>query len=94
MPFTEDLTAFLDTDDFATSAVFSRTGATVDVIFDDDYKDPLGIESSGPRAVGRVADFAGVVHQDTLTLNSIAYIIIGVEPDGTGMLALRLREPS
>lgn len=94
MPFTEDLTAFLDTADFATAAVFSRTAATVNVIFDDEYKDPLGIESSGPRAIGRVADFAGVVHNDTLTINSIAYLIIGTEPDGTGMLTLKLREPS
>lgn len=94
MPFTEDLTDFLDTAEFATSAVFSRSGATVNVIFDDEYKDPLGIESSGPRAVGRVSDFANVVHQDTLTVNSIAYIITGTEPDGTGMLVLKLREPS
>lgn len=94
MPFTEDLTAFLDDDDFATAAVFSRGGATVNVIFDARYQDPLGIESAAPRAVGREADFAGIVPGDTLTLNSIAYSIRGHEPDGTGMIAIRLREPS
>lgn len=92
MPFTEDLTAFLDTADFATSAVFSRTGATVNVIFDDEYKDPLGIESSGPRAVGRVADFAGIRREDTLVINSTVYLVTNTEPDGTGMLLIKLQE--
>lgn len=94
MPFTEDLTAFLGTDDFATAGVFSRTGATVNVIFDARYQDPLGIEASGPQARGRAADFAGVIHGDTLTLNVVAYIITNTQPDGLGMLTLKLRKPA
>ena len=72
MPFTEDLTAFLDTADFATSAVFSGNGATVNVIFDKDYLDPLNMESSGPQAQGAEADFPSVVHGQTLTVNTFS----------------------
>ena len=93
MPFTEDFTAFTSTDDFATSAVFSGNGATVNVIFDKDYLDPLNMESSGPQAAGAEADFPSVVHGQTLTINSIAYSIINVQPDGTGWVVLKLRAP-
>lgn len=92
MPFTEDLTAFLDDADFATEAVFSGTAATVNVIFDDDYTGPLDVESSGPSALGRAADFVGVVHGQTLTINAVAYVIVKVEPV-KGMVRLKLREP-
>lgn len=94
MPFTEDFDAFLDLDEHATSAVFSRSGATVTVIFDADYRDPLGMESSGPMAGGKASDFTGVVQGDTLTINSVAYRITNVQPDGTGWLELKLRKPA
>ena len=94
MPFTEDFDAFLDEDEHATAAVFSRTGSTVNVIFDAAYKDPLGIESAGIMATGKVSDFTGIVPGDTLTINSVAYRISGSEPDGTGMISIRLREPA
>lgn len=94
MPFTEDFDAFLSQSDFATSAVFSRSGATVSVIFDADYQDPLGQEASTPMAEGKASDFSGVVQGDTLTINSIAYRISNVQPDGTGWISMKLRKPS
>lgn len=94
MPFTEDFDAFLNTDEHATAAVFSRSGATVNVIFDADYQDPLGVESSGPMAEGKASDFSGVIQGDTLTINSIAYRICNIQPDGTGWLTLKLRKPA
>lgn len=94
MPFTEDFTAYLDDADFATEATFSRSGLTVNVIFDADYQDPLGVESSGPMAEGKASDFASVVQGDTLTINSIAYRISNIQPDGTGWITLKLRKPA
>lgn len=94
MPFPEDFDAFLSTAEFATSAVFSRSGATVSVIFDADYQDPLGQEASTPMAEGKASDFSGVVQGDTLTINSIAYRISNVQPDGTGWLSMKLRKPA
>ena len=92
MPFTEPLADYLDTADFASSAVFSRTGSTVAVIFDAEYRDPLGQQSAGPEAQGRESDFPGAVRGDTLTINSVVYSVTTIEPDGTGMLVLKLRE--
>ena len=94
MSFTEDFDAFLSESDFAVSAVFSRSGATVSVIFDADYQDPLGQEASTPMAEGKASDFSGVVQGDTLTINSIEYRISNVQPDGTGWIALKLRKPA
>lgn len=96
MPFNPDadFTAMLDTNEHATSAVFSRSGATVYVIFDADYQDPMGQEASTPMAEGKASDFSGVVQGDTLTISSIAYRISNVQPDGTGWLSMKLRKPS
>lgn len=92
MPFTEDLSEFLSTTDFATAAVFSGNGATVNVIFDANYRDPLGIEATGPQAVGAATDFPSVVHNQTLTINSVAYKIVKVEPV-QGFVTMKLRKP-
>lgn len=93
MPFTEDLSAFFRTGDFATAATWNS--ATVNVIFDANYAEPLGnlVEGSAPIAIGRAADFVGVAHGQAITINAIAYTIRGVEPDGTGLVLLRLEKP-
>ena len=89
---TNEHNAMLDTDEFAVDAVFSRSGLTVAVIFDDDYQDPMGIEASGPMAQGKASDFTGVIHGDTLTISSVVYKITNTQPDGNGWITLRLRK--
>lgn len=54
--FTEDLTAFLATDDFAVTATYNEATA-VQVIFDAAYADPLGIAGPRPMARGLASAF-------------------------------------
>lgn len=95
MPFTEDLTAFLQTADFGTAATWSVGSATVNGIFDYEYQRELGIvDATDPQFVCREADMSTATQGQTLTVNAVVYTIIGVEPDGTGLLTLRLRKSS
>lgn len=79
MPFTEDLTAFFDDDDFAWSATFTPTSgsaSTPQVIFDESYAAELGIAATNPAAIGRASDFGASVTVDgTLLINGTTYTI-------------------
>ena len=94
MPFTEDLTPFFQTSDFGTAATWSVGPATVNGIFDQEYLQTLGVDSANPVFVCRAADVSGVAKGQTLTVNSVGYSIVGIHPDGTGVVALELRKAS
>jgi hypothetical protein len=93
--FTEDLAPFFSTDAFGIAATLTLGGtpATVNVIFDSAYFDPLGqFEGSTPMAWLPSADAIGVAHGDTLTLGGTVYTIVEVMPDGSGnVVQLRMR---
>lgn len=84
--FAEDLDAFFT--DFGVDATLNS--ASVRVIFDAAYTDPLGVESVGPVATLPTADAATAAHGQTLIVASTTYKVRGVEPDGTGITLLRL----
>lgn len=90
-----DLSIFLSTGDFAVSAVYSGNGATISVIFDEasDIGEIEGvrIEGTGPRALCKTSDLPSVDHAKTLTINSVAWKIREVQPDGTGMTTVLLK---
>lgn len=96
-----DRLAFFDTDEHAADAAFApAAGAsrTVPGIFDNEYVtvfdgQDASVESSGPAFICRTVDIPGAAHGDTLTLSGVAYIIRGVQPDGTGITTLRLEAP-
>ena len=69
-------------------------GTTYRVIFDAAYADPLGIAGSSPVAELDAADWtaSSATTGDTITVDGDSYTITGVEPDGTGMVRLRLQE--
>ena len=92
--FTEDLSPFFDTGDFGTSATFTHgaSSAPVNVIFDASFDDPLGIAGAFPRAICAAKDVIGVVHGDTLVVELTTYKVVGVKPDGTGVVILTLQE--
>lgn len=48
------------------------------------------IESRAPYVEVREADFSGVAHDDQLTINSVAYKVKEIKPDGTGIMTLIL----
>lgn len=92
MAFTEDISAFFDTDDFAVSATVGA--ATFSVIFDNAYLSAGGdaaIAGTQPMCHARTADVSGVSIGNTMTINSVAYVVTGLHPDGTGVTAVMLR---
>ena len=96
MPFTEDLTAFLQTGDFAFAATYtpaSGSPVTVNVIFDEADTGRLGIAATNPVARGRASDFSDVAigGNDQLVINSVTYRIKDITPlDDGAMVELQL----
>jgi hypothetical protein len=92
--FTEDLSIFFNTDDFAVTATWKSTDS-VNVIFDKAYLDQQGIIASNtPIAKAQESDFAGVAEGDELLINGVNYTIDNFEPDGTGIIVLILKKAS
>lgn len=91
---TADLDDMLQTDEFAYAATFKS--ATINVIFDRQYLavnagGEIQVESSEPVALCKATDVSTAVQGDTITIDSVAYTIVEVEPDFTGTTNLRLR---
>ncbi len=97
MAFEEDLSLFLDTDGFAVAVnVTTPNGEVlqVPVIFDKPHADAFGVmESSEPSALGRSVDLAHVPHRSQVLFNDEAWLVVGHQPDGTGLTRLLL-EPA
>lgn len=50
------------------------------------------IDSSDPQIVGRTSDLASATSSSVITRGALAYGVAAIEPDGTGMTTIRLRE--
>lgn len=91
--FTEELSVFLDTDDFATAVTVD--GDSVDVIFEDTWVElTIGnVPYSGikPTVFGRKEDFEGK-NGEIVVVGSVSYTIIDIQPDGSGMVLVILTE--
>lgn len=98
MPFAEALAPFFDPADFGIEAAYLPLGSTddpvpVNGIFDKAYVDPLGVvEGAAPVFTCAAASVPAVKHGDALTIDGTTYTVRGVEPDGTGVVLLRLEE--
>ncbi|MTH78748.1 head-tail joining protein [Paracoccus aestuariivivens] len=98
MPFKEDLSQFLQVDEFAHACELRLAGGIVREvrgIFDEPFLDAeLGeyrFETSQPRLLGRAADFDGVIKGNLITIDGREFDIMGSpQIDGTGMATLRL----
>lgn len=89
--FTEDLTAFFDTGDFAIAATL-QGGATVNVIFDRAVLNDLGVAGTSPQALARAVDVAAANVGQTLTISGTAYTIQRRDPlDDGAVVLLELR---
>jgi hypothetical protein len=100
--FTEDLTAFFQTADFAYAATWTPAAGggpyTVNVIFDNAYREyGLGEADQAGRAPqceapdDQLAQGSGMKRGDTLVINSITYKVGNVEADGTGVSLITLK---
>ena len=85
--FTEDLTAFFDTGDFAIAATL-QGGSTVNVIFDRAVLNDLGVAGTSPQALARAADVSTSNIGQTLTINGTAYTIQRRDPIDDGAIVL------
>ncbi len=101
MAFTEDLTPFFDTGDFAVAATIKTSaGATVrsiNVILTSALAglQILGAEAiaSEPSVLCKTADLAGVVlNSHTITIGAVTYRIVDRKDDGTGVTTLQIRK--
>ena len=94
MAFAEDLTAFVAEDDFAVAATLQSVAVASGVIFDAEYVEPLGnqVEGRAPVALAIASEVPSVAQGQTLVANGTTYKVRGVEPDGTGMVLLRLEQ--
>ena len=96
MPFTEDLSQFVDPAAFGRAATWNST--TVNGIFDNgflpvDAGGEIRFETLTPQFICRTADVAGATHGQSVTIDGVAYLITGIHPDGTGFTTLMLRKP-
>jgi len=77
------------------TAVYNGSLA-VEGVFSKDYIDASGgstvdFESSTPAFVCQAADVPAIARADTLLINGTTYSVTGIEPDGTGLVLLKLR---
>ena len=91
--FTEDLTQFFNTADFATTAIL-QGGSTFPVFFDAAYIESLGVSSTNPVVQAKASDVAEADVGKTLTVNAVVYSIRDRQPvdDGATVL-LQLSAP-
>lgn len=97
MAFTEDLSVFFDTDDFAVEAIFNLTPSgtrTVNVIFNTPSQEvriyDQTIESDAPFLTCRTSDLATIPNRGTVTIDAVAYTIGKIVHDGTGVSTVYL----
>lgn len=92
MAFAEDLAVFFRTEDFGVSGTLA--GVPVNGILDEEYVEPLGdlVQGKAPVWQCRAADIPAVAHGQTLVVGARTFKVRGVEPDGTGVVLLRLEE--
>jgi hypothetical protein len=89
-----DLEVFLDNEEFAVDITYNA--GTIQGIFDAEFSSAvegeMGIESTVPQVMVKTSDVSSAVHGQTMTINSVVYKIIGIQPDGTGTTLILLSE--
>lgn len=93
MAFVEDPTLFFG--DFAVAATLQSVAVSSGVIFDREYIEALGntVEGRAPVALAIASEIPSVAQGQSLVIAAATYTVRGVEPDGTGLVLLRLEGP-
>lgn len=90
MAFVEDFTVFFA--DFGVPAT-PTVGGAITVIFDRAHIEAMGGDISGTRPIALAvsADVSSYAsRQTTLSIDGISYLVIDIQPDGTGLSLLVL----
>jgi len=92
--FTEDLSAFMNVAEFATSVTLS--GVTKAAIFDAAFAlgsvGPFGMASNAPTLTMATADVPANPVGLSVVAGGVTYSIVEHQPDGTGISTLQLRQ--
>ena len=93
--FVEDLDEFLQDSDFAVGAIYTPTGGEPRIvlgIFDRPYFEALGpvMEGSAPSFTCKASDVPELAQGDAFTIAGVAFTSTGNEPDGTGLVRIKL----
>lgn len=91
MTWTEDLDIFFAGMD-AKAAVYSGTGLTIKVYFDQPYAEVGDVESTRPMITCKSSDVPGVGHAATFTIEGTVWRVQSAQPDGTGITAVLLKK--
>jgi len=86
-----DLSAYINANDFGTTATFDSN--SISGIFDNEFVESdggleAGIGYTVTRFICQTTDVSGASFGDTITIDSVAYKIREIRPDGTGMSEL------
>lgn len=99
---TSDISTFFNTDEFADSASYTpaqyahvhKLGTSNTTTVNGNlYKDFVvinGSEAYLPIFECATADVSSAAHGDRLTIDSVDYKVVGIEPDGTGITKLAM----
>lgn len=92
--FTEDLSAFMNVAEFATTVTLN--GVPVSAIFDAAYAlgsvGEYGMASSQPMLTLATADVPAAPVGQAVVANGVNYLVAAHEPDGTGLSRLLLEK--
>lgn len=86
-----DLSVYINENDFGTVATFnssSISGILENEFVESDGGLEAGIGYTTTRFICRTTDLSGASFGDTITIDSVAYQIREIRPDGTGMTEL------
>lgn len=77
---------------FGVTATYNGS-TSVDGIFDNGYLATMGgdVDSTDPTFTCELSSIPAVANNDTLLINAITYVVVSIEPDGTGLVTLQLR---
>jgi hypothetical protein len=93
MAFAENLTVFFKNSQFS-ETVTTAAGRKFEAIFDEAYYDPESgeavLDSLRPRLTCSFSDLAGIHRTNILTIGSVAYSVMNIQPDGTGTATVEL----
>jgi len=75
------------------NAVALISGVEINVIFDNEYFDAIGVSGSNPVVIAKTSEIPNVKRGDAIAVNGANYLI-GDPPqhDGSGLVRLELRK--
>ena len=89
--FAEDMSVFFSDAEFATPVSFNG-GEPVNCIFDNAYLDAQGTAATTPVLTAPTASLGGVAYGSAALVGGVAYSVVSIEPDGTGISSVQLRK--